>query len=207
MATLQKTKPATTASESLAAKRAAKAASAAPSTDMLARITTAAHALLELKAQEIALETQLAELKKQIMEMEFNTLTSLMDEAGVPMLALDEGQQLVRGEEVYASISKANAAAAAAWLIAHGYGAIVRTKVLVELEKEDTELLDLTRSALDKAHIGYEESSAVNAATLRAFVKERLEAGTELPDSISVHVQPRVTVKEIKKRVNKRVGV
>lgn len=204
--TQTKKKPATT---NLASKMEAAAMRLGPTPDMLAAITTRANELLQLMAKRDEAEQMMQRLEGEILTLEQVTLPALMDEAQITVLGLENDQLLQRGEDVYASISKDNAPLATQWLIDNGYGSIVRTKVLVELEKDDIKLLKLTRTALMKAHIAFEESSAVNAATLRAFVKERLEAGTKLPQSITVHVQPRVTVKVPRKKASKTplVGV
>lgn len=185
----------------LDAEIAADAASAAPSPDILSRITYNGNTLLDLRKAFIDLTNQATKIAESIAVMEQQTLPALFDEAGVKIVGLDDadGHVMERAENVFASISKDNAAAAAAWLIKNGYGAIVKAKILVELEKEETKLLGIVRTALNEENIAFEESSAVNAATLKAFVKERLAAGTVLPSSISFHVQPIVTVKVPKK--------
>jgi hypothetical protein len=68
----------------------------------------------------------------------------------------------------------------------------------VELEKGDTALLELTRKALQKAKIGFEETAGVHAGTLKSFVKELLADGTKPPESITYHQQPTVVLKAAK---------
>lgn len=184
---------------------AADAAAAAPAPDVLSRIITGGELVLLLRKNLADLNEQAEQVSKSIKTMEEVTLPAMFDEAGVKIIGLEdaEGHVMERGEDIYASISKANAEEAANWLIKNGYGSIVKAKVLVELEKGETGLLGIVREALGEKQIAFEESSAVNAATLKAFVKERLEAGTVLPKSISVHIQPRVTLKVPKKRVKK----
>ena len=119
-----------------------------------------------------------------------------MDEAGVASLAMTEGEQLVRDKEVYASISQENLATAVTWLIDHNAGAMVKERIVVEAEKGDIALLKATREALRKARVGFEETGGVHASTLRAWVRERVEGGLEIPASITYHVQPVVRVKK-----------
>ncbi len=194
------------AQEALDAEIAEDAAAAGPAPDMLARITTNGELLLKLRKQLAELGLQSADVQKSITTLEQVTLPALFDEAGVKTIGLEdaEGHVMERAENVYASISQVNAADAAAWLIKNGYGAIVKAKILVELEKEETKLLKTVRTALDHENVAFQESTTVNSATLKAFVKERLEAGTVLPSSITVHVQPVVTVKAPRKRASKK---
>jgi hypothetical protein len=162
--------------------------------DMLARITAQAGELLALKAKAAKFETALEEIGTEIRRLEEQTLPALMDEAGVAHLGLVDDLELDREEEIYASISKANAPAATAWLIKNNFGSIVKARITVEVERGDVAILEATRKALARAKVGYEESGGVNPATLKAFVREQLGKGKRLPKAITYHVQPRAVV-------------
>jgi hypothetical protein len=65
----------------------------------------------------------------------------------------------------------------------------------------------MVQKALDKVAERYgvavEYKAGVHPATLRAFVKERVLAGKELPQSITYHVQPTVTLTPVKAKTTK----
>jgi hypothetical protein len=140
----------------------------------------------------VALEAE--DLTKKIQSLENETLPSLMDEASTKHIELIGGITFTRGEEVYASISKANAPKATQWLIDHGYGALVKLGFNIEVAKGDVKLQEKIRKILVKAKLRFGELTNVHPQTLKAFVKESLEAGRKLPKEISVHTQPRVKV-------------
>lgn len=188
--------PATVAgSRASPALMAAVQQTAAVPEDRLARITSAVAQLQGHQQQLNALQEQAGKHAQDIKRLQEEVLPGLMDEAGVPELTLEDGQRVVRGEEVYTNISADNASAAAKWLEDNGYGAIVRSRIVVEFEKGDAKTSAAACKALDKARVGYALTSAVHPATLKAFVKESLEAGRLLPATISVHTQPKVQLK------------
>jgi hypothetical protein len=149
--------------------------------------------------QEIAALIEQTEAKTQEWNrLRQKVLPSMMDALQLRQFMLDDGTTVERSDEVFASISKDNALAAAAWLIKAGHGAIVKAKIVIEFEKGDTEIAALARKVLDKARIGYEETAGVHASTLKSFVKEQIEEGKTLPPSITHHIQP-VAVLRVKK--------
>lgn len=177
------------------------AAKPAPSVDKLDQITKAAGQLIELTAKAAVVDAQAALISDEITRLTQTVLPGLMDEAQLKQLVLDDGTPLKREDDVYASISKDNANAAADWLIANGYGSIVKMGFNIAVDKGDTKLQAKIRKLLTKECIGYEELSSVHSGTLRSFAKESVEAGRKLPPVIKVHIQP--TVKVGKKKVSK----
>lgn len=159
----------------------------------LARIVEQADELRALRRAIAQAEEVLKQLKSHEFTLVTQTLPSLMDAAGkLRALTLEDGSKLERKEEVFASISQENAEAAASWLVKHGYGAIVKTTIAVQLEKGDAKARKAAEAALRKARIPYECRSGVHPQTLKAFVRESIERGRALPEIIKVHVQPNI---------------
>lgn len=172
----------------------AEDADQAPPPDVLARLNGHAQEL-EQHYTRLAQASLVAEdATKQIQRIETEVLPSLMDEAHTKKITLDGGVQFERAERVFASVSKANAAKAAAWLIKAGYGSIVKMGFNIEVPKGDVKLQTKIKGILAKAKIKFGELTGVHPQTLLAFVKESLEAGRKLPSEISVHTQGVVKV-------------
>lgn len=178
------------------------AAAPAPSSDKLEAITTAAGQLLELYGQRQELEDKAALVNGEVVRLTQEVLPALMDEAQVRQLKLDDDTTLSRVDDVFASISKADANAAADWLVANGYGSLVKTGFHIPVDKGDVKLQKQIRTLLQKARIGYEELASVHAQTLRAFARESIEAGRQLTPLIKVHVQPVVKLARKKGRAS-----
>lgn len=161
-----------------------------PSLDMLERITTAATQVTVLNARLATLEQQVDETKAELRALQETVLPALMDEAGTPLIGLDDGSRLERHERVYASVSKANATDACAWLDEHGYGALVREAISVPVARGDRGTATRVVSALEGLGVAFLRDLSIHPQTLTAFVRESLSEGRELPNSIKYHVQP-----------------
>lgn len=185
----------------LLAQIAADAANVEAAPDILATITTSAHELLRLRARVIELDAAAKEASTALRVLEQDVLPQLMDEAGVSELKLDDtGHTIKREESVYASISKANAPSAAHWLDDNGYGALVKTRFVLEFDKDSSAEAREARATLKTAGLVFSETEAVHPSTLTAFVKESIREARALPPSITYHVQPTVKVVEPKKK-------
>lgn len=179
-----------TATDSLIAADLAQ--TPAPPADKLEAITVAAGQLRELQLRGEELNQSLEKISSEQRRLAEQVLPALMDEAQITQLRLEDGATLSREDAVFASIAKADANAAAGWLVKNGYGSIVKAAFLIPVEKGDVRLQARVRNLLRKAKIAYEETSTVHNQTLRAFAKESVAEGRALPDSIKVHIQPTV---------------
>lgn len=189
----------------LDAEIAADAANETANPDVLARITTAAQEMRKLQKEAEHFTGLAAERETEARRLSEQVLPPLMDEAGVTDLGLDDDTRVERMEKVYASIAKDNEAAAAQWLEKHGYGDIIKSSVVIPVDKGDIKTLTRLRSSLTKAGIAFEERSGVHPATLVAFVKESLTMNPprDLPKAIMHHTQAVVVLKAQKKRAQK----
>lgn len=200
------TKPATaaaprTATAEIDALIAADAAAAPEvSADALSRITAQAHALREAKRYAAALEQKLADAKAEERRLAEQVLPQLLEEAGLQELTLDTGDRITLEEAVYASIAKEKSAAACAWLEEHNYGSLVKAAFSIAFPKGSITEQARIRALLRTARVPFEEQRFVHPQTLKAFVKESIAAGRELPDTISVHTQPTVNMKLAKEK-------
>lgn len=175
----------------------------AASPDLLNRIVAAASELAAAVSTVKVLEEKLEKAKGDVFRLRTTALPQLMDEAGVPGLDIDELTRVERETEIYASISSANKQAAAAWLRANDLGSVIKESILIPIDKGDTERVKQITSVLVKARISYAEDSSVHASTLKALVRERIEAGKEIPACITHHTLPVVNVKPIKLKKRK----
>jgi hypothetical protein len=178
------------------------AAPVALSADLLHRITETAGLLRDAKASLAKAELVVEEWKGIVRRLREQTLPALLDEAQVSSLGLQDadGTVVEKGEEVYASISKDNARAAARWLDANGYGALIKSEIVVEAPRGDRDTALAAMKALAKAHIAYEERAGVHPQTLKAFVRESLAEGRTLPATITYHTVPVAELKTKRKR-------
>jgi hypothetical protein len=193
-----KTTPSATADLDALIEEDAKSVAVRP--DTLAMITTEAHRMVEMATKAEELEKQAKEAAAEARRISEQILPPLMDEAGVPMLGLDDGSVITRSEQIYANIAKDNLEDATEWLVANGYGALVKNAFTIPVDKGDVKAVARIRSVLIKGKIEFDEAPSVHPRTLVAFVKESLAEGRQLPEAITYHIQPRVDLKKSKSK-------
>ena len=66
------------------------------------------------------------------------------------------------------------------WLIKHGFGDIIKREVTAKFGKNDDKW-KLAVEALQAKGIEIDTKEAVHHSTLRAFAKEQMEQGTDIP--------------------------
>lgn len=167
--------------------------------DQLARIIAAAADLREASAKVTCLEDELLEAKAVEKRLEEEILPTLMDEAGVKDLSLDTEDRLVRGEDVYASVSQENMPKAVAWLVKNNMAAIVKANILIPLTQGDIKTQQMIAGLLTKAKVKFAINNSIHPQTLKAFARESVAEGRKLPAQIAVHIQPVVHIKAPRK--------
>ena len=140
---------------------------------------------LEAMQQQLEIqEDAVKEKKKQIEHISGEVIPTMMTEMGLSELKLQDGSHLKVSTSYKAHISEANKEAAYNWLRNNGLGDIIKNEISVSFGKdEDTKAasyVDLAKSQ------GLEPSRKmkVEPMTLKALVRERIEAGKEMPTEI-----------------------
>ena len=141
-------------------------------------------------------EDNLKNTKKQIDHLSGEVIPTMMSEMGLSHLKLMDGSSVDVKPNYSASISIANREAAFGWLRNNGLGDIIKNEISVSFGRnEDNKAADY--AALAEGH-GYQpqQKLKVEPMTLKALVRERLEAGKEMPTEIfNVFVGNKTTIK------------
>ena len=153
--------------------------------------------MLEGVQKRIAMsEDNLKDLKKEQDRLSGEVIPTMMSEMGLSELKLQDGSHLKVSTSYKAHISEANKEAAYNWLRNNGLGDIIKNEISVSFGKdEDTKAasyVDLAKSQ------GLEPSRKmkVEPMTLKALVRERIEAGKEMPTEIfGVFTENKTTIK------------
>jgi hypothetical protein len=168
--------------------------------DQLTKIVAAATDLREQVRKIVKLEQLLEDAKVERRRLEWEVLPALMDSAGVQLLGLDNEDNIVREEDIFASISEKNLPKAVAWLDKNDLSSLVKTQFVIPIDKGDIKTRDRIAKGLEKAKIEYALKTDIHSQTLKAFVKESVANGRKLPKAISVHIQPAVHIRALKKQ-------
>ena len=140
-----------------------------------------------LEAMQQQLETQenaIKEKKKQIQHLSGEVIPTMMSEMGLAELKLHDGSHLKVSTSYRATITEANKEAAFNWLRENGLGDIIKNEISVSFGRnEDNKAADYAELAKSS---GFQptQKMKVEPMTLKALVRERIEAGKEMPTEI-----------------------
>ncbi len=148
----------------------------------LAEISALAKQLIakdrSVEEAELALNT----VKEEARFLREETLPMAMAELELKEFKLDTGEKIGVKQEVYASIPAANKPDAFSWLEEHGFGGLIKTEVGVSFGRGELDAALQLESQLLEQGLKPETTRDVHSQTLRAFLREQLEAGNaELP--------------------------
>ena len=95
-------------------------------------------------------------------------------------IRLANGSRVKAEPFVTAHISKAKAEEAHSWLVEHGFGDLIKREVTAKFGKGDDNY-SIAVEALQAKGIDVDTKEAVHHMTLKAFAKEQMEQGTDIP--------------------------
>ncbi len=144
-------------------------------------------------------ESNLKELKKKRDHISGEVIPTMMSEMGLAELKLHDGSHLKVSTSYRAHISEANKEMAYNWLRNNGLGDIIKNEISVSFGRnEDNKAADYAELAKGQ---GFQptQKMKVEPMTLKALVRERIEAGKEMPTEIfGVFSENKTTIKRNK---------
>ena len=144
-------------------------------------------------------EEYLKNLKKKRDHISGEVIPTMMSEMGLAELKLHDGSHLKVSTSYRATITEANKAAAFNWLRENGLGDIIKNEISVSFGRnEDNKAADYAELAKSS---GFQptQKMKVEPMTLKALVRERIEAGKEMPTEIfGVFSENKTTIKRNK---------
>jgi len=145
----------------------------------------------EIKADEESLKNK----KKEIERISGEVIPTMLSEMGLSSLKLADGSAVDVKPYYTANISIANREAAYGWLRSNGLGDIIKNDITVSFGRnEDNKAAEYANLAKGQ---GYQPTQKlkVEPMTLKALVRERIEAGKDMPmDIFNVFVGNRTKI-------------
>lgn len=132
---------------------------------------------------------------RQIEEIDF---PELMRECELTEVKLRNGITLKLVDDVKCGITAENKAFAYAWMREHGFGGLIKTALNVPFSRDEESVMNRVANAIVEMGRAVDKTENVHPQTLKSFVKEQLEAGNNLPDSINIFTFSKVVAKERK---------
>ena len=172
--------------------------------NLAGEVTTLAELMLAHTEKMNALLKQADAEKAEAERIARDDLPELMLEAELQEFTLTNGLVVSVGEHVHANITEANRKKAHAWLVEHGFGGLIKSEVTVSFAASE-EGTNRAAELTDKLTAEYGNSvgvkDAVHAGTLKAFIREQLEAGNDIPRELfGVFTFNKAEVKKPKRR-------
>ena len=144
-------------------------------------------------------ESRLKLLKKKRDHISGEVIPTMMSEMGLAELKLHDGSHLKVSTSYRATITEANKEEAFNWLRNNGLGDIIKNEISVSFGRnEDNKAANYADLARGQ---GFQptQKMKVEPMTLKALVRERIEAGKEMPTEIfGVFSENKTTIKRNK---------
>ena len=155
---------------------------------------------MEKITEEIQLlEERVKDKKKDLEHISGEVIPTMMSEMGLSQLKLMDGSMIDVKPFYNATITQANKEAAFNWLRTNGLADIIKNEVVVSFGRgEDNKAAEYAELAKGQG-LQPAQKLKVEPMTLKALVRERIEAGKEMPtDIFSVFVGNKTTIKRKK---------
>lgn len=159
-----------------------------------------------LATKQLVAQRRVAELEN-IIALEKEGLRKIQEEElpesllalGLKSFTLSDGSKLDVKTFYRGNINKNNLEKAHGWLRDNGHADLIKNDVTCSFGKgEDHDALVLM-GKLSEMDVDYENKKHVHSSTLKAFVKEQVESGKELPlDLLGVHIGQRSEIRRQK---------
>ena len=167
--------------------------------DRTTNINKLADKIKELQAVEKAIELdekQIKEKKKHLEYLSGEIIPTMLSEMGLSSLKLQDGSSVEVKKNYSATITQANKQAAFNWLRENGLGDIIKNEISVSFGRnEDNKAADYANLARGQG-LEPKQKLKVEPMTLKALVRERIEAGKEMPTEIfNIFVGNKTTIK------------
>jgi len=151
--------------------------------------------ILEQRVEDLTAELKKAQL--DLAHVSGEALPAALAEHGLTELKMADGSKVTVATVISANISKERSEAAHQWLRDNGFGDLIKNTVAVTFGKgEDEKAVELVKE-LDSEGFNVDQKEAVHPSTLKAFCKEQIEKGSEIPSELfGIFIGQKTTIKK-----------
>ena len=167
--------------------------------DKTTNINKLADKIQEMQAVQKALEMdeeQIKQKKKHLEHLSSEVIPTMLSEMGLSFLKLADGSSIEVKTNYRAHIKEENKESAFNWLRDNGLGDIIKNEISVSFgTNEDNKAADYAELAKGQG-LQPTQKLKVEPMTLKALVRERIEAGKELPmELFGAYTENKTTIK------------
>lgn len=163
----------------------------------MSRLAKLADMMVRIERRKSDLETELKETEKELQRIQEHEIPALMAEIGVKSFKLDNGAEVSVKNYYSASINKERQDEAFGWLNENGFGDLIKNVVSTSFGRgQESAAEQFARDCYEKG-LNAAMKKWVEPMTLKAFAKEQIEKGENLPDDLfGVYVGQKASIKK-----------
>ena len=170
--------------------------------DKTTNVNKLADKIREMQAVQKAIELdeeQIKQKKKHLDYISGEVIPTMLSEMGLSYLKLQDGSSVEVKTNYSATITQAKKEEAFNWLRENGLGDIIKNEISVSFGRnEDNKAADYANLAKGQG-LEPTQKLKVEPMTLKALVRERMEAGKEMPTELfNIYVGNKTTIKRNK---------
>jgi uncharacterized small protein (DUF1192 family) len=168
-----------------------------PSDDSLVVVAELAKRQVTLEQEIEKLETQLKEKSEELKQVQEKDLPEALSECGLSEIKLLDGSKVTVKPYYQANPPKERYDEAMQWLRDNGHGDLIKNDVTVSFGKGEDNRAEDFKVFLRDNGTSYVDKTGVHAMTFKAFVREQVETGKNLPfDLLGVYIGQKATIKK-----------
>tara|TARA_R100001369_G_scaffold19855_3_gene36144 strand:- start:4641 stop:5174 length:534 start_codon:yes stop_codon:yes gene_type:complete len=161
----------------------------------LKALTEKSNELQDLNNQVEELEMELGKLKASTRELSEITIPNMLSELGLSEITLKDGCKINTATYYSARITEENREEAFEWLDSNGFSDIIKNTVSISFGRNEDESAKKLVHTLDTDGYTTAQKKWVEPMTLKAFVREQVEKGSDLPlETFNVYIGQKTKV-------------
>lgn len=163
----------------------------------LSLVSALANKQVELAQELASLEEAVKAKKEEFRATSEQELPEAMQAAGLSELVLSTGEKITISEFYNAHISKVNQETAYNWLVSNGHAGLIKNEVSLKFARDQERIAEETVLALKARGLSPEIRQSVHPSTLKAFVKEQLTSGKDIPsEPFGIYIGSKAIIKK-----------
>ena len=158
-------------------------------------VSKKAKELLELEKLIDQKQAELKEVQNKYKKVSEEDIPSMLSELGLSEITLTDGSKINTAQYYSARITPDKQDEAFAWLTNNGHGDIIKNTVSVSFGREDNDSALKLADELAGQGLDPTQKKWVEPMTLKAFVREQVENGNDLPiETFNVYIGQKTKV-------------
>ena len=155
----------------------------------LKTLTDKANKMVELEELVEEKQASLKATQKELKVLSEEDIPALLSEVGLSEITLTNGQKISTNAYYYGRITEHNQQEAFEWLQDNGHGDIIKNVISVSFGRDEDVNAEKLLSNLQDNGYSTNGKKWVEPMTLKAFIREQVESGNDLPlETFNVYV-------------------